>query len=244
MTAGGADAREFSPAGYAALLAGLGARGYVVRGFADSVPESPHLILRHDVDFSLGAALAMAEQEAALGVTAAYFVLLRTEFYNPLSGEGRAALARIRALGHAIGLHFDAAHYPGVSLDEAARHEADVLAAAFGHPVELVSFHRPGATGIDTAERMGGRLNAYAPRYYGRNKYCADSRGAWHHGHPFEHEAVKAGRALQLLVHPFWWQAPAMPPAERLRRFLAERTAFLDRELARHCDVHEPTNAP
>ena len=49
---------------------------------------------------------------------------------------------------------------------------------------------------------------------------------------------IGTGRALQLLTHPFWWQAPALPPAERLRRFLAERAELLDRELARHCSVH------
>jgi len=233
-------AGEFSPAGYEALLAGLRGRGYRVRGFADAEPAVPHLILRHDIDFSLGAALAMAEQEAALGVVSTYFVLLRTEFYNPLSGAGRAALARIGALGHAVGLHLDAALHAGGALDAAAAEEADLLAMALGRPVELVSFHRPGANGIDRSERIGGRLNAYAPRFHGSESYCSDSRGVWHHGHPYDHPAVKAGRALQLLVHPFWWQAPALPPEERLRRFLAERTDFLDREIARHCAVHMP----
>jgi hypothetical protein len=232
--------KDFSPAAYAALLSAFAAQGYAPKGFADASPEARHLILRHDIDFSLAAARAMAEQEAELGVRTTYFVLLRTEFYNPLSGAGRAALARIAELGHPIGLHFDAALYENdtVSLDAAAAREGDVLADALRMPIDLVSLHRPGKIKAGEPDRLGGRLNVYAPRYVRDIGYCSDSRGGWHHGHPLAHPAVKAGRALHLLIHPFWWQAPALPPAERLERFLRERADFLDRELARHCAVH------
>lgn len=233
------DPDSFTPDAYAALLTALSDRGYAVRGFADADPASRHVILRHDIDFSLVAARAMAEQEAELGVRSAYFVLLRTEFYNPLSREGLGALARIASLGHAIGLHFDAALYDGTALDAAAAREGDLLAQAVGHAVDLVSLHRPGSGHVGAAERVGGRLNAYGPRFMREMGYCSDSRGAWHHGHPLQHPAVAAGRALHLLVHPFWWLPPALPPAERLKRFLAQQTQMLDRELARHCTVHK-----
>lgn len=230
---------EFSPEGYVALFDALQERGYAVRGFPDADPAARHLVLRHDVDFSLAAALAMAEAEAARGIAATYFVLLRTEFYNPLSGEGLRALERIAAL-HTVGLHFDAALYgdDAKARDAAAARECDLLAQVIGRPVELVSYHRPGSVGTGGDERISGRLNIYAPRFVRDMGYCSDSRGGWHHGHPLEHAAIRAGRALHLLVHPFWWQAPPLPPEERLRRFLAERSAFLDRELARHCTIH------
>src|SRR5262245_39873765 len=102
-------AQDFSPAGYAALLTEFAARGYTATGFAEVSSAARHLIIRHDVDFSLDAAAAMAELEHARGIRATYFVLLRTEFYNPLSDAGLASLQRIASLGHAIGLHFDAA---------------------------------------------------------------------------------------------------------------------------------------
>lgn len=234
------QAGDFSPEGYAALVAALRERGYAERGFLDADPATRHLILRHDVDFSLAAAVQMAEAEAARGIAAAYFVLLRTEFYNPLSGAGLAALERIAALGHAVGLHFDAALYDGDpgAFDSAAARECNLLAQMLGRPVEFISYHRPGAARRGDAERLGGRINVYGSRFVQAMGYCSDSRGAWHHGHPLEHAAIRAGRALQLLVHPFWWQAPALAPAERLNRFLAERGALLDRELARHCSVH------
>jgi hypothetical protein len=230
---------EFSPAGYLALLGALKERGYAPSEFGKAETAARHLVLRHDIDFSLAAAVAMAESEAERSIASTYFVLLRTEFYNPLSAEGLKDLARIAAL-HTVGLHFDAALYgadPG-ALGAAAARECDLLAQVIGRPVELISYHRPGAGRVADVERLGGRLNVYGPRFVREMGYCSDSRGGWHHGHPLEHAAIRAGRALQLLVHPFWWQAPPLAPEERLRRFLAERGAFLDRELARHCTIH------
>ena len=234
-------AQEFSPSGYMALLAAFAARGYTATDFADALSTARHLILRHDIDFSLDAAAAMAELEHAHRIRATYFVLLRTEFYNPLSGAGLASLRRIASLGHVIGLHFDAALYDGdrAAIDAAAGREADLLATISGTPVEIVSHHRPGLLAADQPERLGGRLNAYGARFVRAIGYCSDSRGAWRHGHPLAHEALKVGGALQLLVHPIWWQAPAMAPEQRLRAFLRERAAFLDREAARHCTIHE-----
>ena len=65
----------FTPAAYRDLLESLLARGYSVRGYADADPGQRHLILRHDIDMSLDAALPIAEIENALGLKAHYFVL-------------------------------------------------------------------------------------------------------------------------------------------------------------------------
>jgi hypothetical protein len=85
---------------------------------------------------------------------------------------------------------------------------------------------------------VAGRLNAYGRRFVKDMGYCSDSRGAWRFGAPLDHPALAEGRGMQLLIHPFWWTEPSLSPQERLHRFLAERAAFLDRELERHCLVH------
>jgi hypothetical protein len=241
MSACKGDRNSFSPEAYEALLTAFDAIGYELRLYTNADENRRHLILRHDIDFSLTAARAMAECEARLGVFSTYCVLLRTEFYNPLSADSLEALCCIANLGHAVGLHFDAALYPRdtAALERAAARECDLLANVLDRPVLVTSFHRPGDGPMPNSERFGGRINAYGPRFFGPDKYCSDSRGGWHHGHPLEHVAIREGRALQLLIHPFWWQAPALTPADRLRRFLDERMVFLDRELARHCSVHE-----
>jgi hypothetical protein len=69
--------------------------------------------------------------------------------------------------------------------------------------------------------------------------YCSDSRGGWHYGHPLELDAVKQGRALQLMTHPIWWDAPGgESPAERIERFADARDDSFRRELARNCQPY------
>lgn len=231
---------QFSPSRYLALLSALRDKGYEVRSYADADPSARHLILRHDVDFSLSAARDMADIEAESGVHSTYFVLLRTEFYNPLSAKGLEAMLHIVGHGHAIGLHFDAALYPEdkTALEVAAERECRLLEDALGRPVSVLSFHRPAPQLFGSQDRIAGRLSAYAERFVKHMGYCSDSRGDWYHGEPQQNAAVLEGRALQLLTHPFWWQAPATAPLDRLKHFLAERGRLLDSEMRHHCTIY------
>ena len=89
---------------YRELLEAAQAGGY---GFAffEGSPQPRTVVLRHDVDLSLDAALRMAEVEAAAGAHATYFLMTGSVFYNLNSHEGEHALARLRELGHRVGLH-------------------------------------------------------------------------------------------------------------------------------------------
>lgn len=227
---------------YAHIVDTIRNRGYVIRSYADAEPAERHLILRHDVDMCLEAAVAMADLEHRIGVRATYFVLLRTEFYNLFSRDGAVAVERIVSLGHGLGLHLDASLYADDTdrLDEAARGEIAVLEAMLAVPIEAISFHRPAKTLLGLARPLAGRPHAYQPRYFSDMGYCSDSRGGWHHGHPLDHQALRDGRALQLLAHPIWWaiRSHAGTPESKLTCFLRRRAAQLDTELARQCDVH------
>src|SRR5688572_19028064 len=104
----------FSLAAYRATIeAGL-ASGYRFLSFgelADGAPESPRqCLLRHDVDVSVEYALAMARIEAEAGVRATYFLMLRSPAYNLLGRHASLAVREMAALGHDIGVHFDAGH--------------------------------------------------------------------------------------------------------------------------------------
>jgi len=232
----------FTPSGYIALVERLRARGYRSAAFADADPAQAHLILRHDIDMSLDAAAEMAALEAEHGMSATYFVLVRSEFYNPASAASRAALRAIGAAGHRLGLHFDAALHRPDALDEAAAAECALLESAAEARIETISFHRPPSAEIGGRARLAGRINAYAHRFVRDMGYCSDSRGAWTHGHPLDHPAVAEGRALHLLTHPIWWMGEGTTATEKLRRFLGRRCTMLDRELALHCTIHVAGN--
>ena len=99
---------------YRELIEAAQAGGYRFAFFEGS-PEAGTVILRHDVDLSLDAALRMAELEADAGARATYFLMTGSVFYNLGSHEGESAIARLRELGHRVGLH---AVYPRVDLDD------------------------------------------------------------------------------------------------------------------------------
>ncbi len=238
----------FSLVAYRELIRDLQRRGYRVADYKLADPRERHLILRHDVDFDLGAATTMAEAEAADGLQATYFLLLRTEFYNMLSASAGANARRLIELGHRVGLHFDRANSIDDidELDRLVRMDCDILENAVGVPVESVSFHRPVQKLFGGDLVLGGRFNAYSRRFTLEMGYCSDSRGGWHRGHPLQHSALEHGQALHLLTHPIWWVSPDQTlPRKKLAEFLQRRIGLLDREISQHCkaygiDVEEP----
>ena len=175
----------FDLAHYAELLDAAREGGYRF-AFFDRPPRRGELLLRHDVDMSLDAALAMAELEAERGVAATYFLMTRGEFYNLDSRSGVAALARLRALGHRVGLH---AIHPDATLD--------------GRFDLVVAWHTPDPDFM--SEPLEGVVNAMQEGYFHPERYRSDSNQHWRSGCP--HEELAAGRFewLQLLVHPEIW---------------------------------------
>jgi len=232
----------FTLEGYEALIAAMLARGYVLRSFADAQPDERHLILRHDVDQSLEASVRLARCEAAAGWAATYFVLLRSEMYNLFSPAAARALAELRALGHAVGLHLDCALYDGEfdALEIAAQRESAVLEAILEAPVDMISFHRP-APGLVPCDRvLAGRRNTYESQFVKEMGYCSDSRGGWNRGHPLVHPAVAEGRALQLLTHAVWWDGGAREsPRQKLDRVVASCDQRVRAELAENNSIYE-----
>jgi hypothetical protein len=161
-------------------------RGGYRFGLFEGEPEAGVVVVRHDVDLSLEAAVKLAELEAEAGVQATYFLMTESVFYNLDSYEGRAALERLRSLGHRIGLH---AVWPRADLDDRF------------DPV--VAWHNPDPEYL--SKPVDGAVNVMAPPWFTPETYRSDSNQHWRHGCP--HEDLAAGRFewLQLLTHPEIW---------------------------------------
>lgn len=233
---------DFTLAAYRELIASIQLRGYEIKSFAEATASRPHLILRHDVDQCLNAAAELAAVESAQGWHASYFVLMRSEMYNPFSVAGLRALEKIAAGGHEIGLHLDAALYggDGEALEGAAGRECEMLESITGRAVSMISFHRPQSHLMPFDRALAGRGNTYESRFFKDIGYCSDSCGAWHHGHPLAHAVLTEGRALQLLTHAIWWVGEGTKPDEKMNAFLDQRFSHLEKELATHCTVYTP----
>lgn len=195
---------RFDLAHYRELLDAAGAGGYRFALF-DHDPEPGDLFLRHDVDLSLEAALELAELEADAGARATYFLMPRSVFYNLASPVGESALARLRELGHAVGLH---AVHPRVELD--------------GRFDPVLAWHNPDPEFM--REPAAGADNVMGQRFFAPGHYRSDSNQHWRSGCP--HEELRAGAFdwLQLLVHPEIWVYPGATMRETMLSFLdAER---------------------
>jgi hypothetical protein len=178
--------------------------------FFDGAPVEGDLLLRHDVDLSLDAAVRMAELEADAGARATYFLMTESVFYNLASKEGVRALVRLRELGHAVGLH---AVHPNAHLDE--RFDA------------VVAWHNPDPEYM--AAPLADATNVMSPPYFDPVTYRSDSNQRWRHGCP--HDELRAGAFpwLQLLVHPEIWVYDGATMGATMRSMLeAERERRLE----------------
>ena len=129
----------------------------------------------------------------------------------PPDGIGRnfwAAIARLRSLGHRVGLH---AVHPDATLD--SRFDP------------VVAWHTPDPSFM--TEPLDGAVNVMQSGFFDPGHYRSDSNQHWRHGCPHEELARGEFDWLQLLVHPEIWVYPgdtmretmlAMLEAERERR--------------------------
>jgi hypothetical protein len=194
---------------YRELLEAAQAGGYRFAFFEDA-PQEGSVILRHDVDLSLDAALRLAELEADAGAQSTYFLMTGSVFYNLGSHEGEHALERLRGLGHRVGLH---AVYPRLDLD--SRFDP------------VVAWHNPDPEYMRVP--LQGAVNVMQDPWFDPENYRSDSNQQWRSGCPHEELRDSAFRWLQLLTHPEIWVYPGTRMGETMR-------AMLDEEKERRLD--------
>lgn len=213
---------NFTYDSYRSLLKLLRQQGYV---FADYYHYNMYprcVILRHDIDMSIEQAKRIAEVERESGVNSTFFVLLRTDFYNPASAESLAALRYIQSLGHEIGLHFDEASYPAGTTEETISqilNEAEILSSILGTAVTAVSMHRPSKATLEADLKIPGMVNSYSHTFFHGFKYISDSRRRWRE--PVE-DIVNSGKydRLHILVHSFWYHCQELGLSESVASFI------------------------
>jgi hypothetical protein len=203
----GRDDCSFSLDHYRTILEAARAGGYRLAGF-DRPPERGDLILRHDVDLSLQAAVRMAEVEAELGVWSTWFLMTRSVFYNLLSDEGEKTIARLRELGGRIAHH---GVWPHVDLDD--RFD------------RVVAWHNPDRTYL--SDPIEGATNAMEPPWYEPSHFRSDSNQSWaRDGRPGRcpHVDLRNGDAdwLHLNLHPEIWVYEGDTMQDTMESFLAD----------------------
>ena len=221
---------EFTYTAYRELLDFLRQGGYAFTDYHDYQSYPRCVILRHDIDNSLPQALRLAEIEA---VKSTWFVLLRTDFYNPASAASQRILCRLGELGHEIGLHFDEmayasesgiGSYASSSTEELIVREAGILADICGCPITTVSMHRPSKATLEADMQIPGMVNSYGQTFFHDFKYLSDSRRRWRE--PVE-DIIRGGEydRLHILTHAFWYHEQEEDIAESVDAFIRAANA-------------------
>ncbi len=213
----GFDLRE-----YGRLLERLQQVGYALRPVAEMRDESSLRVafLRHDLDFSLEAALPMAKLEASLGAHSTYYVLLKGP-YDVTSPSGRDHVRAIRAAGHSVGLHYDLREYPEHDLEERLHHEVATLADILDAPVVDIALHEPHRGLGDPFRSLPGFSHPHDPRWAEGLLYVSDSCRAWRDETLLRCFLPDPPERLLLLTHPaLWLDAEIQGGSEYIERIL------------------------
>ena len=202
---------EYTYSWYLEVLKELKKEEYVLSNYSDWKKSSKSVIVRHDIDMDLQAAvdLAKVENEFWQGANkAVYFVLISTEFYSVFTKKSKEKLKKIMELGGEIGLHFDETQYDECTTDNLCRlieNEKKILESVVECKVNVVSMHRPSKRLLEEKITVEGAENVYDGLYFKDMKYVSDSRRNWREN---VQETIKSGKysRLHILTHPIWYR--------------------------------------
>lgn len=191
----------YSPDGLQRFLTALAASERRWVGFkAEASP--PVGRLRVDVDYHMGLAVEMARLIQTAGLSATFFLRTDAPLYNLLSLEGRQAVADLRDLGHAIGLHYEGPpereRLSGAfRFLEGLSQEVERVVAWHNPPEEMAALNR-------TATEAGLR-SAYEPVLFGPGRYFSDSNMRRTPEEILARLGASDAEEVQVLLHPVTW---------------------------------------
>jgi hypothetical protein len=236
-TNAGPPAEPFTRRAYAAYLdlalrEAYAFQGFDVLGRPGGRPTGRFILLRHDIDYDLGAVAPISQLEAERGIRATYFFQRRCPFYSLDDPGAPEAVAAVLRDGHFLGLHFDAtAIAADAQVVEEVERCADWLEATFGARVSAVSFHMPTHRPVKHLNLQGGRVNTYAPVFFEQIEYVSDSNQNWR-GKDLARVLVEPrSEALQILTHPVWWRERFTPLLTILQELAARLHLDLERDI-------------
>ncbi len=237
---------EFTYETYESLLRALlkSRDSLCFRDFRDGESNGPFVLLRHDVDYSLEAALRMAEFEARLGVSATYFLLFSSPFYCLLSDNSADFPRRLMAMGHEVGLHYDVRAFKSATeptlFPQLLSAQVELLSVLTGDEVVSIAMHNPSLGGEDPFVN-GSYVSAYEDRFTKDIAYYSDSCGAWRDEFVRLVKGDDLPPKLQLLTHPMYWCRTPETRWDVIDELVEHRMGFLETQrklIKRLCANH------
>ena len=180
--------------------------------FREALNLENFALIRHDVEFDMERAFALAQLEEKESIKSTYFIQVSSDAYNAASARSHWILQEIMAMGHDIGLHLYTSHLDGKKAEDfknTLSKQMALISIICDREIDTFSVHRPQAWFLEMREDIiHGYLNAYGPTFfeYSKNpveiKYFADSMHCWNYGEP---KLIETFKKYQILLHPDEW---------------------------------------
>jgi hypothetical protein len=223
---------EFTEASYERFL-DIASKKYKFCSFGEET-LSPHILLRHDVDFSAHRAMKMAQIENERSIKSTYLFCPNDPMYNMFSTQILEIIIQIHDLGHDIGLHFDPTVISKpLSLPEI--HSQILNLKNFFSTLtkidpQAISFHLYGAYSnlMPKEQSISGMINAYSDEIMKKYRYISDSNGIWRFDNLFNFLEETQEPFIQILIHPVWWTPEALSPRQRISRTIDGYSNFMN----------------
>jgi hypothetical protein len=230
------ELQGFTLGSYIRLLEFLREHYKIVPFYRANYQDTPYLILRHDIDFSLREALEMARTENKLNIKSTYFVLLSSVFYNIFEGENASYLKQISNLGHEIGLHYHPAQYERYDQNPQSTLLMQVRLVESLTGKKIYSISRHGLWARDPFATSKEFINANNP-YFRGDLFVHESSRAWTTVNGLSLILRNGAKRVQLLIHPENWQTKSLSREKLLEKHfqeLSNRIKYLKIDLLDH----------
>jgi|WetSurMetagenome_2_1015567.scaffolds.fasta_scaffold164358_2 hypothetical protein len=189
------------------------------------------VLLRHDIDFNLDAALRMAQLESSIDIPATFFIMISSGFYNSFSMKNREIIREIVGMGFDIGLHFDPQIYADESdLVGCVDREASWLSSISDVEVKSVSLHNPSVR--NEYPLFEKYRNAYEPAIFSNENYLSDSCMDFRGKDPVEFLLRAERKPVQLLLHPMHYSERGDDYPKIMEKYLLDLASTIDRDFA------------
>jgi hypothetical protein len=196
---------------YRQLLSLIRRHGWCCCRFTQEMPSvEKRLFLRHDVDYSLALAQRLAEINAELGVTATFFLQLRSPLYNLLAPVNLARARAIEGMGQRLALHCTVPEpFPETAseLRTWVQQEFHRFRDLLPQAEPAFAWHNPTTVLLERFRdlEVPGLVNVYHRRFTREMTYCSDSNFRTPPATFHDQLCNPRGSALHLLLHPVNW---------------------------------------
>jgi hypothetical protein len=219
---------DWSESGYLKVLDSL-----LELGFSSNIDpitastREKEIVLRHDIDFDLEAAVAVGAMDRSRGYSSMFFVMADCEFYSISTRAGRGALEELRNQGHSVGIHWDYRNYSSVPERAKSQFQLNLsmIEQVTQERISYSSQHMP-TSSVDSALLAPPSIvDMYSPLVMDNFAYISDSSMLWRSKNIFE--LMQTSKKIVFLAHPLWWFYPGNQANDKLQNLEAKKLNVL-----------------